>query len=87
MQSTYELLYALFLDHSISGYFGPFALVVFGYLLTKKSKALGILFFVVDCLFIAQYLALIEATPYYWWHVLIILLGVLLLCIPALTDR
>ena len=86
MQGAYDLFNELFLSTEISGYFGPLALVVIGYLLTKKEKNLGIFLIIVESLLIAQYLALIEATPDYWWQVIILLLGVIL-CAIQLIDR
>jgi len=76
----------LFLSTEMWGYFGPLALVVIGYLLTKKNKELGIIFIIVDSLLMAQYFALVEATPNYWWQVIILLLGVIQ-CTIQLIDR
>jgi len=76
----------LFLSTEMWGYFGPLALVVIGYLLTKKNKELGIIFIIVDSLLMAQYFALVEATPNYWWQVIILLLGVIQ-CTIVLIDR
>ena len=76
----------LFLSTEMWGYFGPLALVIIGVILTQKNKELGIIFIIVDSLIIAQYLALIEATPEYWWHVIILLLGVVQ-CAIVLIDR
>jgi hypothetical protein len=67
----------LFLSTEMWGYFGPLALIVIGYLLTKKDKNLGIFFIIVDSLLIAQYLALVAVTPNYWWQVFILILGVI----------
>lgn len=78
----------IFLTTGIWGFFGPFLLVVVGYICAKESKALAILWFIVDLLIISQYLDLIEATPSYWWNILIILLGGLFLCVfPALMKK
>ena len=77
----------LFLSLEMWGYLGPFALVFIGYVLTKKEKFLGVLWFVVECLFVARYLALIDATPDYWWHIFILLLGGLFTCVYPLLDR
>ena len=76
----------LFLSTELWGYFGPLGLVVIGYLLTKKDKPLGIFMFIVDCLVISHYLTLVDATPDYWWHIFILLLGVIL-CIVQMTKR
>ena len=67
----------LFLSTELWGYFGPLGLVIFGYLFTQKDKALGIFMIIVDSLVISHYLALVDATPDYWWHIFILLLGVI----------
>ena len=82
-----SMFYQLFFSTNMWGYLGPIALVVIGYLLTKKERNLGIFFIIVNSLVIAQYLALIEATPDYWWHVIILLLGVLLTLGQMISDR
>ena len=76
----------IFLSSNMWGYLGPIALVVIGFLLTKKEKSLGIFMFIVDCLVISQYLSLVDATPGYWWHIIILLLGVIQ-CIIQMIDR
>ena len=76
----------LFLSLDMWGYFGPLGLVVIGYLLTKKDTPLGIFVFIVDCLVISHYLTLVDAMPDYWWHIFILLLGVIL-CIAQMTKR
>lgn len=68
------------------GYFGPLALIIIGYILTKKEKGLGIFFIIVDSLIIATYLNLVEATPQYWWHIFIVILGVIQ-CTFRLVSR
>lgn len=77
----------LFLSTEMIGYIGPLALVVVGYLFAKKDKGLGVIAFMVQCLCAAQYLALVEATPDYWWHIIIILLGGMFSCVIPLMDR
>jgi hypothetical protein len=81
------ILYELFLSTSIWGYFGPLGLIVAGYFFGKKDKMLGVLFFAVECLVIAQYLALVEATPAYWWHSFIVIFGMLFTIIPILMEK
>lgn len=87
MQGAYDLFYELFLSPEISGYFGPLALVIVGYFIAKKDRFLGVLYFVVECLFISHYLTLVEAAPDYWWHIFILLLGGLFTCVYPLLDR
>ena len=82
------ILYDLFLSLEMWGYLGPFALVVIGYVLANRETVLGVLWFIVECLFVSRYLELVGATPNYWWHILIILLGGLYTCIfPQLLKR
>ena len=81
-----NIFYQLFLSTELYGYFGPLALVVIGFFITKKEKNLGIFMIIVDSLVIATYLSLIEATPNYWWHVIILILGVVQ-CTIQLIDR
>ena len=87
MQGAYDLFYELFLSPEISSYFGPLALVIVGYFVVKKDRFLGVLYFVVECLFMAQYFALVEATPDYWWHIFILLFGGLFTLVYPLWDR
>jgi uncharacterized membrane protein len=74
------------LSLEISGYFGPLALVVIGYLLIKQDKALGIFMFIVDSLVIWHYLTLVADTPDYWWHIIILILGVVQ-CVFQMMGR
>jgi len=83
----YELFYELFLSLELWGYFGPLGLVLIGYVLAKKDVFLCIVWFVVECLFVAQYFMLIDATPSYWWHIFILLFGGLMTCVYPLVDR
>jgi len=87
IQSAYDLLFELFLSTGITGYLGPLAIVIIGYMVTKKDKTLGVLWFVVECLFMAQYFALLEATPDYWWQIIILMVGGISSCVIPLMDR
>ena len=88
MIQFYEFLYDSFLGLGISGYLGPLALVIVGFVLTRKDRFLGVLWFIVECLFIANYIALAETTPSYWWQIFILLLGGLFFCIfPLMNQR
>ncbi len=77
----------LFLSTGMVGYLGPLALILIGYFISKKDKLLGVFYYMVECLIAAQYLALVEATPDYWWQIIILLLGGLLFCVYPLWDR
>ena len=77
----------LFLTTQMWGYLGPMALIVIGAFLIKKDLALGILWFVIECLFISNYLTLVSAEPNYWWHIFLLLFGGLFTLIYPLWDR
>jgi len=87
MQDAYDLFFEYFLSQEVSGYIGPLAIVIFGYVLFQKDKILGVLWFIVECLFMAQYFALVSATPDYWWQIFILLIGGLFTCVYPLWDR
>jgi len=72
-----NIFFELFLSTNLWGYLGPIGLVIIGYVLSNKDKFLGVLWLVVESLIISHYLTLVEATPEYWWHIIILLLGVI----------
>lgn len=82
-----NLFSELFLSTDMWGYFGPVGLIAFGLILTKKDRGLGVLMFLVECLCAYQYSLLLEATPDYIWHFLILVFGGILTLIPALMNR
>ncbi|GAH89677.1 unnamed protein product, partial [marine sediment metagenome] len=84
---TYSLFYELFFSLDMWGYLGPIGLVIGGYIVVNKEKILGVLWFVVEALFISHYLTLVEATPDYWWHIVILLFGGMLTIAYASWDR
>ena len=43
--------------------------------------------FIVQVLVAAQYFALVDVTPDYWWHIIIVLVGSILTCVTPLMDR
>ena len=77
----------LFLSTELWGYFGPVGLVIIGYLLVQKDKALGIFMIIVDSLVISHYLDLVEAAPGYWWHIFILLLGIIQCAFQMMNRR
>jgi len=81
------IFYDLFLSLEIWGLFGPLGLVIVGYFVAKKEPKIGILFFVVECVVVARYLALVAVTPYYWWPAIIVLLGGVFTCLGPLIER
>ena len=76
-----------FLSTGMLGYIGPLAMVFVGWWAVKKDKGLGIIVFMVQSLFIAQYFALVEATPDYWWQIFILMFGMLFTVVFRLWDR
>jgi len=71
-------LSAYFLSTDIGGLIGPFALLIVGFYLmsNKKYKPLGGLWLIVEFVVLAQYFTLLESDVAYWWHIIILSLGV-----------
>ena len=69
-----------FLSTEIGGLIGPFALLIVGFFLMteKKYRALGGLWIILELIVISQYFTLLESDVAYWWHIIILSLGVLL---------
>ena len=86
MMQDINIFEELFMSTEIWGYFGPLGLVVLGYFLIKREKPLGIFILIVDSLVIWHYLALVDATPFYWWHIIILVLGVFSLAFSMWSD-
>lgn len=61
----------------IFGYFGVLLIIFLGaYFANKKDfKPLTAIWLIFELLALANYLELVEATPSYWWHVVILLFG------------
>ena len=87
MQEFTNLFEQLFLSTEMWGYLGPLAIVAIGLLASKKDKGLGVMWFMVEMLLAWHYLQLVAATPDYWWHLIIIVLGGLATCVYPLFDR
>lgn len=83
MMQDFNIFEELFLSTEIWGYLGPFLLIFIGYLLVRKDPVLGVLWFIIECLIIAQYVPLAAVTPFYYWHIFILSVGgVLTLVFP-----
>lgn len=77
MQTPINWFEELFLTTGIWGLFGPMLLVFIGVYIAnhKDYKPFTTLWFIFILLVIAQYLELVVATPAYWWHILILIIG------------
>lgn len=82
-----NIFYDLFMSANMWGYLGPMALVIIGYFLVRKDAVLGVLWFIVECLFVYHYTTLLAAHPAYWWQIFILLFGGLLTVVFPLWDR
>jgi hypothetical protein len=82
-----SMIHLLFFSLDMWGYLGPIGLVIGGYFVMTKDKNLGVIWFLVECLVMAQYFALLEATPEYWWHIFILLIGGLSTAAYSLGKR
>lgn len=87
MQSGFEFFSEIFLNDDFIGLIGPMSLVIIGYILFKKDKSIGVLWFVLECIIIAQYIALVDATPFYYWQIFIMVLGGLFTIVFPMMDR
>ena len=79
--------YQLFLSVEIWSILGPALLVICGFFVAKENKGLGVIFFIVECLVVYQYFMLIDATPYYWWHIIVLMFGGIIPCGFSLSRR
>ena len=86
MMQDINIFEELFHSTELWGYFGPLGLVILGYFLTKKEKPLGIFMLIVDSLVIWTYLDLVDVTSAYWWHIIILVLGVFSLAFSMWSD-
>jgi len=84
---TTGILFQLFLSLEMWGYLGPAVLVIGGYFVSRKDKVLGVFYWLVECLVAYTYLTLSIATPDYWWHAIIVLIGGTFVCLPAFLDK
>ena len=83
-----SIFFQLFLGVNMWGYLGPMALVIGGYFAMKKATSLGVIWFIVEVVVMAQYFALVEATPEYWWSIFIIMLGsIFTIAFPLWSGR
>ena len=73
-------LSAYFLSTEIGGLVGPFALLIVGFALmtNRKYKPLGGLWIILELVVISQYFTLLESNVNYWWHIILLSLGVVL---------
>jgi len=86
VSETMNIFFELFLSSNMWGYLGPIGLVVIGYLLIQKEKALGIFMIIIYSLVISHYLSLVDTNPGYWWHTIILILGIIL-CVGKMSQR
>jgi hypothetical protein len=80
MQTFWDPIQALFYTTDIGGWIGPLMLIVLSFMVlsNRKYRPLGILFLVVETLIMWSYVDLVIATPWYWWNIVILVIGDLL---------
>ena len=84
MNEALDLFNELFYSTEIWGFTGVIGLVLFGYWLTKQDKNLGLGYFVIILIMSLSYLPLITT---YYWHLGILLLGGMLVCLVPQLSR
>ena len=69
-----------FLSTDLGGLIGPFAVLIVGFYLMseKKYRPLGGLWIILEFVMLSQYFTLLETNVLYWWHIIILSLGVIL---------
>ena len=77
-----EAFYSL----EVWGLLGPVAVVILGYVATKKDKNLGKFYFVIIAVMVVMYFDKFDTDPAYIWHALILLFGGLITCIYPQWD-
>lgn len=79
MQDFNTFIEAFFLNTDIGGLLGPFLLLIIGFFLMteKRYKPLGLLWIILELVVLAQYFTLLATDVGYWWHIIILSLGVL----------
>ena len=73
-------LSSYFLSTNLGGLIGPFAVLIVGFYLMseKKYRPLGGLWIILEFVMLSQYFTLLETNVLYWWHIIILSLGVIL---------
>jgi hypothetical protein len=87
MMQDVNIIEELFLSTEIYSVLGPFILVVIGYMFAKKDHFLGALFVIVEYIFAAYYLTLVDVTPFFWWHVYLLFFGGILSYALSFSGR
>lgn len=80
-------LQELFFSATYTGWLGAFIIVYVGYVTAKKDKSLGVLWFVVECLFAYMYLDQIRFDGLFLWNSIIVLLGGIMVLVPSLMSK
>ena len=73
-------LSSYFLSTNLGGLIGPFAVLIVGFYLMseKKYRPLGGLWIILEFVMLSQYFTLLDTNVLYWWHIIILSLGVVL---------
>lgn len=83
----YDFYYEWFFSAEIWSILGAMSIVFVGYFAARKDKVLGVFWFIVECLFVSAYAEQVSTTPFYYWHIFIVLVGGILVLVPALMNR
>lgn len=76
----------IFLSTDIQGWIGPIGIVILAIMLSKKDRGIGIFFILLESLGIWYYATLLGTTPWYFWNMIILLLGVIT-CMLRMSTR
>jgi len=75
----WDPIQALFYAENIGGYVGPLIIVGLSVIIlsNRKYKPLGIFFLLAEMILLSIYATAVGATPWYWWNIWILVLGML----------
>lgn len=77
-------LQELFYSTEVWGYLGVFGMIFLAFMISKKSKALGIIWWVIMIIMAIDYMNMIASTGYYSLHAILLFFGGLIaLFIPS----
>jgi len=87
MQEFTNLFEELFFSVQPWGFLGPVALVVIGYLLTKREQNAGFFYFILLLASANFYFSLMATEGFYLYHVLILIFGGIIFCLMPAVNR
>jgi len=87
MLQDVNLLHELFYSLEMYSLLGPLLIVTAVYLINKKAKGLGVVWWLAaSVVFAGEYMTLINDNGWYMWHLTILLLGGTIAILASLVE-